>query len=246
MKSIYIPSGESRCYDYLVTDNLVVDGHLNVVNGVKAKRISGHGIITAGTVYGDVITADEVETTAVVCKRLMAKRVSAAEVFASDSAVVSCFLSAAYVETGRLTTALSEIDEVKADEVITLCPKKCGMVLTLLLTSLRSLWLALTTPVEDADYEQVEEASDDEAAEPEKPDDAAMREDIAKTVREIMEEQYNRDEEDDSEDFELRRLIATFKLLRKQGYTLRIIPGTPEENAPVYDFGKDEIIRPAA
>lgn len=245
MKSIYIPSGESRSYEFLVTDNLVVDGHLNVVNGVKAKRISGHGVITAGTVYGDMITADEIETTTVVCKRLMAKRVSAAEVFASDSAVVSCFLSAAYVETGRLTTAFSEIDEVNANEVITLRPNKRGMVLTLLLSSLRSLWLALTTPAEDAEYEPVEEASDNEAEEPEKPEDEAMREDIARTVREIMEEQRNR-EEDDSEDFELQRIIATFKLLRKQGYTLRIIPGTPEENAPKYDFEKDEIIRPAA
>ena len=34
--------------------------------------------------------------------------------------------------------------------------------------------------------------------------------------------------------------------LREQGYTLRIVPGTPEENAPVYDFEKDELVRPAA
>ena len=44
MKNVYIPSGESRSYEYLVTDNLIVNGHLNVVNGVKARSISGRGI----------------------------------------------------------------------------------------------------------------------------------------------------------------------------------------------------------
>ena len=82
MKTVYIPSGESRSYEYLVTDNLIVNGHLNVVNGVKARNISGRGVITAGTVYCDVSTVDEIETTTVVCRRLMARRVSAAEVFA--------------------------------------------------------------------------------------------------------------------------------------------------------------------
>ena len=124
MKTVYIPSGESRSYEYLVTDNLIVNGHLNVVNGVKARSISGRGVITAGTVYCDVSTVDEIETTTVVCRCLMARRVSAAEVFASDSAAVSCFLSSAYVETGKLTVALSEIDELKADEVINLCEVK--------------------------------------------------------------------------------------------------------------------------
>lgn len=34
-------------------------------------------------------------------------------------------------------------------------------------------------------------------------------------------------------DEELERITAIFKLLRDSGYTLKIIPGTPEENAPV-------------
>jgi len=256
MKNIYIPSGESRSYEYLVTDNLIVNGHLNVVNGVKARNISGRGVITAGTVYCDVSTVDEIETATVVCKRLMARRVSAAEVFASDSAAVSCFLSSAYVETGKLTVALSEIDELKADEVINLRSKTRGMMLTLLLSALRSFWLSVVTPAAyaaDTDYEPVEDedANDpaEEAAE-ESDADQAMRENISQTVREIMEEQAAKiqqmNEEVDAEDFELKRVIALFKLLRTQGYTLRVVPGTPEENAPVYDFEKDELIRPAA
>ena len=50
---------------------------------------------------------------------------------------------------------------------------------------------------------------------------------------------------DDADDFELQRMIGTFKLLRDKGYTLRILPGTPEENAPVFDFAA-ESIQPAA
>ena len=49
----------------------------------------------------------------------------------------------------------------------------------------------------------------------------------------------------DADDFELQRMVSTFKLLRSKGYTLRILPGTPEENAPVFDFAA-ESIQPAA
>ena len=49
----------------------------------------------------------------------------------------------------------------------------------------------------------------------------------------------------EADDFELQRMIGTFKLLRSKGYTLRILPGTPEENAPVFDFAT-ESIQPAA
>jgi hypothetical protein len=47
-------------------------------------------------------------------------------------------------------------------------------------------------------------------------------------------------------DEELNRFINTFQLLRESGYTLKVIPGTPEENAPVFDFENQRIIRPAA
>ena len=40
-------------------------------------------------------------------------------------------------------------------------------------------------------------------------------------------------------------MVSTFKLLRSKGYTLHILPGTPEENAPVFDFAA-ESIQPAA
>ena len=53
------------------------------------------------------------------------------------------------------------------------------------------------------------------------------------------------DDANEADDFELQRMIGTFKLLRDKGYTMRILPGTPEENAPVFDFAA-ESIQPAA
>ena len=144
MKTVYIPKGETVHYESLATEHLVVRGHLHVDYGIKAKTITGGGTINAGTVDADVIRVDDVESGSIVCKRLLAKRVQAPEVFASESAAVSSFLSAAYVETGRLTVALSEIDEVNAQEVINLTPKKRTLLGTLLASLLRSFWTVLT------------------------------------------------------------------------------------------------------
>ena len=59
-----------------------------------------------------------------------------------------------------------------------------------------------------------------------------------------------REEESSTEpvavDEELNRIVGIFKLAREQGYTLKLIPGTPEENAPVFDFENERIIRNAA
>lgn len=242
MKTIYIPSEETRTYDYLVADDLVVEGHLHVENGIKAKRISGHGIITADSVNGDTVTADEIECESVVCRRLLAKRVNATEVRASDSAAVSCYLYADYVETGKLIVAQSQINEIKAGEVVHLHPVTRGLLGTLLLATLRTWWIMATAALKKA--LDVEPVSDDRAAQKETAAQRATREEIAKTVREIMNEQAGDTGKD--EDFELKRVISTFQMLRDQGYTLKVVPGTPEENAPVLDFTGGKEIRPAA
>lgn len=52
--------------------------------------------------------------------------------------------------------------------------------------------------------------------------------------------------EPEAVDEELNRIVGIFKLAREQGYTLKLIPGTPEENAPVFDFENERILRPAA
>ena len=211
MKTVYIPKGETVRYETLETDRLVVKGCLKVTYGIKAKTISGGGMITAGTVSADDIRVNDLEAASVTCQRLIAKRVQTPELFAFESAAVSCFLSSAFVATGKLTVALSEIDEVKADEVIHLKPKKRSLFRLLLASALRSLWTHLTVPA--ARGKPVDAVP---AAEPQ---DAPAG------------------ESEETKDDELARLVAVFKLLRDSGYTLKILPGTPEENAPRFGAG---------
>lgn len=232
MKTIYIPKGETIRYESLATEHLVVHGCLQVTCGITAKTITGYGTVHAGTVNADVIRVDDMDAGSIVCKRLLAKRVQSPEVFASESAAVSCFLSSAYVETGKLTVTLSEIDEVKAQEVINLTPKKRTLLGTLLASVLRSFWTGLTVrrekqEVMDAAYEPVQE---NEA--PEAETETVPAEQVASQAEPV--------------DEELNRIVGIFKLAREQGYTLKLIPGTPEENAPVFDFEHERILRNAA
>ena len=241
MKTVYIPKGEVVRYESLMTEHLVVHGCLQVSNGIKARTITGQGTISAGTIDADVIRVDDVEASSIVCKRLLAKRVQSPEVFASESAAVSCFLSAAYVETGKLTVTLSEIDTVNAAEVINLTPKKRTLFGTLLASMLRSIWTVLTVggsepEILDADYEPAQEPP----AEP-------VREETRQneTDQDALHETRGAAEQEPADE-ELNRIIGLFKLAREQGYTLKLIPGTPEENAPVFDFENERIIHPAA
>ena len=242
MKTVYIPKGETVRYESLVTEHLVVHGHLHVTYGIKAKTITGKGVINAGTVEADTICIDDVEAASVICKRLLAKRVQSPEVFASESAIVSCFLSAAYVETGKLTVAISEIDVVEAQEVVNLKPKKRPLFGTLLASVLRSFWTSMTVrgqkmEVMDAEFTPVQEETAEAASE----EPAAEQ---LVTVQEVPAEAAKPELE--VVDEELNRIIGLFKLSRDQGYTLKLVPGTPEENAPVFDFASERIIRSAA
>ena len=242
MKTVYIPKGEIVRYESLMTEHLVVHGCLEVAGDIKARTIAGSGTVRAGAVNADVIRVDDVDAGSIVCKRLLAKRVQSPEVYASESAAVTCFLAACYVETGKLTVTLSEIDEVNAAEVINLAPKKRTLFGTLLASLLRSFWTALTvhgqkeptvmTDACEAMPEGVTESTQEETQEPEAEQAAPCEEENAV--------------EPEAVDEELNRIVAIFKLAREQGYTLKLIPGTPEENAPVFDFENERILRPAA
>ena len=226
MKTVYIPAGETIKYESLVTENLVVDGCLKVVYGVKARSISGKGVISAGTVYADDISIGEIEAATVVCVRAAAKRIDAPEVYASESLAVSCFLSAAYVETGKLTVALSDVDEAKADEIIHLPRVHTSLLAMLVVSFFRSLRARFFgKPAEgeilDADFEP-----------------------FYKQAEKVKTPKDNKPEEETDE--ELNRIVGLFKLSREAGYTLRLIPGTPEENAPVFDFAAETIVQKAA
>lgn len=247
MKTIYIPKGETVRYDTLATEHLIVKGCLQVTGDLKAKTISGGGVISAGSVSADRISIGELEAAVVICKRLIAKKVMAPEVFASESAAVSCFLSASYVETGKLTVSISEINDVKADEVVHLTAKKRSLFGTLLASVLRSFWTALTTPktrgeVLDAEYVPAAAAEEDAKQEPAETEAAVQQVEAAAPAGEIVQ----KPEGEEEKDLELKRIVAIFNLLRDEGYTLKIVPGTPEENAPVFDFPTERIIRPAA
>ena len=248
MKTIYIPKGETVRYDTLATEHLIVKGFLQVTGDLKAKTISGSGVISAGSVSADRISIGELEAAAVISKRLIAKKVMAPEVFASESAAVSCFFSASYVETGKLTVSISEINDVKADEVVHPTSKKRSLFGTLLASVLRSFWTALTTPktrgeVLDAEYVSAAAAEKDTKHDQEENVEIPVqKEEVEVTSGEIVQ----RSEQEEESDLELKRIVAIFNLLRDEGYTLKIVPGTPEENAPVFDFPTERIIRPAA
>ena len=138
MKTVYIPAGATYNYETLVTDDVIVHGHLHVTNGLKAKHISGRGFITAGEVSADIVDVTELECGTVICRRLLAQRVSVNEAMISERAAVSRFFSANYVKAPSLTVAVSEIGEADADEIVHLTPKPRGMLLTLLLSMLRT------------------------------------------------------------------------------------------------------------
>ena len=94
MKTVYIPAGEAYHYEALVTDNVIIHGYLNVTNGLKAKHISGKGFLLAGEVSADTIDINELECGTVICRRLLAQRVSVNEAMISESAAISRFFSA--------------------------------------------------------------------------------------------------------------------------------------------------------
>ena len=126
MKTVYIPAGATYNYETLVTDDVTVHGHLHVMNGLKAKHISGRGFITAGEVSADIVDVTELECGTVICRRLLAQRVSVNEAMISESAAVSRFFSANYVKAPSLTVAVSEIGEADVDEIVHLTPKPRG------------------------------------------------------------------------------------------------------------------------
>lgn len=234
MKSIYIPKGETVRYESLYADRIVVDGCLRVEHGLDAKTISGKGIIHAGKVTGNTIRIGTLDACSVMCKRLLADRVDVAEVFASESITVSCVLSACLVETTKLTACICEIEELKARNVVRVPTKRWSLFSILFYTALQSLWFALRAAMTrgeaiDADYEPVQSAEEETVEQPEEPTPIQEADGTAEPV-----------------DEELNRVVNLFKLVREQGYTLRLVPGTPEENAPVFDFEQERIIRPAA
>lgn len=167
METVYIPKGVTATYDSLETEHLVLQGCLKVAHGLKAGTISGNGVILAGTISADNIHAGKIEAASVYCLRLTAKRVQADEVFATESAVVSCYLCADYVLSARLKVGLYQVGKLNVCEIVNLPtkvkrPHPFWMLLATILQPLQVLLMAFrtvfcTSEVMDAEYRQVSE-----------------------------------------------------------------------------------------
>lgn len=251
MKKLYVPKNTTVQYETLETDTVVVKGCLVVENALRAKNILGSGIVIAGSISSDEIVADELESTSIVARHIAAKRAYAADIHASESMVISCYLESAFVQTRKLTVSASQISELVADEVINLAAEHKGLWRTLAASALRSLWLSLfgerpaqenstTGEVMDADYVQVGKTSEPESDGQPVQSKAPTSETLGQAEQPGHEPPY---------DMEKMRFIALFDLLRDTGFTLKILPGTPEENAPVFTVtptGDMEITKKAA
>lgn len=118
------------------------------------------------------------------------------------------------MEAGRLTVTISEIDEVKATQIINLPTRQRTLPGTLLASMWRAFWLSLFaypvhTNAVDASYRP--DTTDTENAPP------AQEDKTAEAGKEPFDE-------------ELSRFVNMFKLARESGYTLKLVPGTSEEN----------------
>lgn len=245
-KTIYIPKGETVQYERLYAERVIVDGCLRVEKGLDAKVIGGKGSIHAGKVSAKTIRIGYLDACSVMCKRLLASRVDTPELFASESVTVSCVLSACLVETPKLTVALCEVEELKAQDMVTVPARRWSVFGILFVTTLQAIVAAISAKlgkgeVMDADYTPVEEPVEEDpstttahAGRESGPEPASSSAPVSASMTAGL------------VDEELNRIVNLFTLLRENGYTLRVIPGTPEANAPVFDAEQGRIIRPAA
>ena len=246
MKNLYIPKGKTLHYESLSCQNLVVDGVLVVEETLRARSISGKGILDVGTISARHVAAMDVECASLIAESLAAERVCAAEVILSGPAVVSCYLEAEYVETPKLTVGKSKIGTLRAADVVNLPEKKRGMLRALAAGFLRRLWLSLThrIPV-DADYAPAALASESAGALQEEQPAAESENSFSgeQSEQETVESCVSLDDLED--DFEFKRLRAMYRLLRNYGYTLRIAKREELERTES-DAGSPESFREAA
>lgn len=255
MKKLYIPKGETRRYESVESGNIVVEGCLKVDGTVKARHISGHGVIEAGALSAHTVTAMDVEAAHIVAETLTAERVCAVEVHISGAAAVSCRLEAQLVEAGKLTVAGCEIGELRCDDVVNLPAKHRSLLGTLLASFFRTLWCSWFCRAPEDGKERVMDAvwtpqnanQPEQAAQPEQAETAAQAEapqddPVAEPGGPAFSPAY----QDLEDDFEFKRLAGLYRLNKGRGFYLRLFPleaaagQTPEPLLP------DEAVWPAA
>ncbi len=214
MKNLYIPKGKTLRYESLVCQNIVNDGALIVENRIQARHISGKGVVNAGAISCRSLTASDIDAAYITTGKLAAECVCASEVKVSGAAVVSCCLEAAYVETPKLTVALSHVGEMQAQEVVKLSDRRRSIFAALLAGFVRKLWMSLTSRIpKDAEYAPVQEEQNAVLSAGDAPGGA---EGAAPPADLPIADLWN--------DFEFKRLAALYRLLKPEGYALRLVP----------------------
>ena len=208
MKDLYIPKGKTLRYESLACRNIVNDGTLVVEKGIQARRVSGKGIINAGSLSCRDLSAMDIEAGTITTKTLAAERVCAAEVKASGPMVVSCCLEAAYVKTPSLTVAVCQVEHLCAERTVYLTAQRRGILMALLAGFVQRLWMALKRRIPvDADYEPVRKEPELALGPEPEHGDAPSGDPYVELL----------------EDFEFMRLAAIYRLLKPYGFTVRLV-----------------------
>lgn len=206
MKDLYIPKGKTLRYESLACRDIVNDGTLVVEKGLQARRISGKGVLNAGSISCRSVSAMDIEAGTITTRTLTAERVCAAEVKASGAAAVSCCLESGYVETPRLTVAVCQVETLRADDVVYLTARRRSIIGALFMGFVRRLWMMLKARIPvDAEYEELRD-------EPEPERDVPGGTDPSADPNAAL-----------LNDFEFKRLAAMYRLLKPYGYTVRLM-----------------------
>lgn len=73
MKTLYVPKGKTLHYERLECQTIIADGTLVVDGAARAKRITGKGLLDAGSVYSPAVSVRDLDTVKVVCDLLAAE-----------------------------------------------------------------------------------------------------------------------------------------------------------------------------
>lgn len=219
MKKLFVPRGESVAYQTIHTDELVVKGYLEVDDDIRARHISGDGIIVAGSISADTLVMEEVEAGVVTADKIVAHRMTAPEC-RGKVILVTGYLGAERVKAGKLTVGLSDIREVEADEVVNLSGKRHSLLGALVLSWLRCKWMDLRRRSENEKPQDPEQASSDTTDTGDATSSAGSG---IVDLRPSADVAAKWDPED-AEDFEFLRLKGLYSLLKDQGFALRLIP----------------------
>jgi hypothetical protein len=123
MSKTYIPKGTTERYDSITADTLVVHGRLIVKGIVRAARICGKGFIEAGTVRASSVVIDTLDAERVIARTVIANKIMCVSADVSRGIIARDYIEAVDVKTGRLSASITNIERLRAKEIIDSSPK---------------------------------------------------------------------------------------------------------------------------